>query len=231
MNSELGRAVVRPILLVAFILVQIHLIFFLRHDTLDLEVWPNTNPSPRVFGSQTVGQTFIPQRDGLNRIDVLLGTHGLDLKHDLILRLYEGKPAGRPVAEIRVPGPSIRNNLFHPFEFKPIRRSKGRSFTFILAVPSAAEKESPSVWMTASDLFPGGTILINERPENGDCVFRTYSRRTIISEWDRISHGVPGRWGNPWLLAMIALLFEVAIVIAFWRIIGLFLKEERKPDA
>jgi hypothetical protein len=221
-RSEFGQVVVRPLLLVAFILSQIGLLTIPRHDTLDLETWPNTQPSPRIFGTRTVGQSFVPRINNMSRIDIFTGTYGLTLSSDLIFRLFEGGADGRLAAEVRVPGPNVRDNLFTPIEFKPIRKSGGKLWTFVLSAPGADAAEGPSLWINSADLLPTGTLSVDGRPSTGDGIFRTYSRRTIFAEWARISHGVPGRWGNPFTLALAALLFEIALAVAFWRILGWF---------
>jgi len=225
-RSEFGQAVVRPLLLVAFLLSQIFLLTIPRHDTLDLETWPNTQPSPRIFGTRTVGQSFVPRINNLSRIDIFLGTYRQTLSSDLVFRLFEGGPAGRLAAEVRVPGPNVRDNLFTPIEFKPLRKSRGKLLTFVLSMPGAGEAEGPSLWINSADLLPTGTLSVDGRPTPGDGIFRTYSRRTILAEWERISHGVPGRWGNPFTLAVVALLFEIALAVAFWRILGWFFEPD-----
>jgi hypothetical protein len=225
-KSEFGQVVVRPFLLVAFIVVQIFLLTIPRHDTLDLEAWPNTQPSPRIFGTRTVGQSFIPRINNMSRIDIFTGTYGLTLSSDLLFRLYEGGLDGRLAAAVRIPGPKVRDNLFTPVEFKPIKKSRGKVWTFVLSAPGAGAAEGPSLWFNPSDLLPTGALAIDGRPSPGDGIFRTYSRRTILAEWERISHGVPGRWGNPFALAVVAMLFEIALAVAFWRILGWFFEPQ-----
>jgi len=66
--------VIRPILLIVFVLAQVFLVAVPRHDTLDLEAWPNTRLSPRIFGERTVGQSFIAGKNGLSRVVVFLAT-------------------------------------------------------------------------------------------------------------------------------------------------------------
>lgn len=230
-DSEFGKAVVRPVLLVVFVFVQVFLIAVPRHDTLDLEAWPNTELSPRISGVRTVGQSFVPGRNGLGRVDVFLATYAAAVPGDVMFRLYEGDPAGTPLAEVRVPGSAIRDNLFNPFEFRRIRRSKGRRFSFTLSAPGLEEGQGPSVWMNPADLFPKGALLIDGLPAPGDGVFRTYSRRTILSEWGRISRGAPGFLGHPFVLAAAAVLFLIASTTAFWHILGLFLKRGKPRNA
>lgn len=230
-NAEFGRAVVRPLLLVAFILGQIVLIAVPRHDTLDVEVWPNRNLTPRLGGGRTVAQTFIPRIDNLSRIDVFFGTYGRTLSSDLVFRLYRGGPEGRKLAEVRIPGSEIRDNLFTPIEFPRAADSGGRIFTFTLSMPGEPAAEGPSVWLGAGDVYSRGSLFVDGRPAAGDCVFRTYSRRTILAEWERIARGLPGRGKGLFILTLAALLFEIAAAALFWRILGLFFKDGEASDA
>jgi len=230
-NAEFGRAVVRPLLLVAFILSQFFFVAVPRHDTLDVEVWPNKEPSPRIFQTRTIAQSFVSRINNLSRIDIFFGTYDQILRSDLIFRLYRGGPKGRGVAEVRVPGSKIRNNLFTPIEFPSVKNSNGKIFTFVLSMPGAAKKDGPSVWMGAGDVYTQGKSFVNGRPLPADCVFRTYSRRTVLAEWERISRGLPGSLKNPFVLALAAMLFEIAAVAVFWRVLGLFFENGKAPDA
>jgi len=223
--------VIRPILLVVFVLAQVFLVAVPRHATLNLAAWPTTRLSPRTLGERTVGQSFIAGRNGLSRVDVFLATYLTAPQGDMIFRLFEGEPAGNPIAEARVPGSKLRDNLFNPFEFRRIARSKGKRFSFTLSAPAASEANGPSVWMNPADLLPQGELLIDGRPASGDGIFRTYSRRTILAEWARIAKSAPGFLGNPFVLALAALLFEIAAAAAFWRILGLFFRNGENPDA
>ncbi len=230
-NAEFGRAVVRPLLLVAFILGQVFLFAVPKHDTLDVEVWPNKDLTPKIFQTRTVAQSFIPRINNLSRIDIFLGTYGRVLHSDLIFRLYRGGPKGRGVAEVRVPGSKIKDNLFTPIEFPPVANSGGKIFTFVLTMPDASETDGPSVWLGSGEAYARGSLFVDGRPSPGDCVFRTYSRRTILAEWERISRDLPERWNNPFILALAALIFEIAAVVVFWKVLGLFFENGEAPDA
>ncbi len=226
-----GRTAVRPILVASFVLLQITLLAFPRHDTLDLEAWPNTRLSPRIAGAATVGQSFVSGRNGLSRVDVFLATYAAAPPGDVIFRLFEGDPTGAPLAEVRVPGSSLRDNLFNPFAFRRISRSRGKHFSFTLSASAAAESQGPSLWMNSADLLPQGTLLVDGRPASGDAVFRTYSRRTILAEWGRIARGTPGFLGHPLLLGLAAAFFISASALAFRHILGLLFKKGEAPDA
>ncbi len=222
---------IRPILLVVFVLAQVFLVAVPRHDTLDLEAWPNARLSPRIFGERTVGQSFIAGRNGLSRVDVFLATYLTAPPGDVIFRLFEGEPAGSPIAEARVSGSKLRDNLFNPFEFRRVARSKGKRFSFTLSVPTASEANGPSVWMNPGRLCPKARSWSTAVPLPATAIFRTYSRRTILAEWARISKGAPGFLGNPFVLALAALLFEIAAAAVFWRILGLFFRNGENSDA
>lgn len=230
-SAEFGRAVVRPLLLVAFILGQVFIIAVPRHDTLDVEVWPNKNLTPRLGRDLTVAQTFIPRIDNLSRIDVFFGTYGLTLSSDLVFRLYRGGWEGRGLAEVRIPGSTIKDNLFTPIEFPPVPESGGKIFTFVLSMPDVPAAEGPSVWLGTGDVYNRGSLFVDGRATPADCVFRTYSRRTVLGEWERIVRSLPGRGKNPFLLALAAILFEIAVIALFWRVLGLFFSGGEAPDA
>jgi hypothetical protein len=206
-----------------FLVGQVWLVFFARHLTLDIESYPNTIPSPRIFGEQTMGQTFVAGRAGLARIDVLLGTHRPRLENDLDFRLYEGGTDGPLLAQVRIAGPAVRNNLFHPIVFDRISGSRGRTYFFVLSAPEAKADTGASIWANPADILPAGHIVFNGQPTEGDCVFRAYARRTIAGEWSRIAGTLPGPFGSPIVFAGVALLLEAAFVLIIWKLLGLLL--------
>jgi len=101
-----------------FILMQIYLIFIKKHYALDIDVYPNTNPTSHVYEDNSVGQTFIAQRDNLSRIDVMLGTHDRVNDKDVIFELWEMDGERKLVAKSVFNASSVKNNLYHPITFK-----------------------------------------------------------------------------------------------------------------
>ncbi|MCX6561945.1 MAG: hypothetical protein NTZ26_15730, partial [Candidatus Aminicenantes bacterium] len=77
LDTKEGR---RGIVLAAvFLVLQVYLLFIRHYDTMDLEVYPNTRPSLDFKADFAIGQTFRAGMNGLNRIDVMMGTHAKTL--------------------------------------------------------------------------------------------------------------------------------------------------------
>ena len=219
----------RVVLVFLFILMQIYLLGFKRHDTLFLDVYPNDTPGPQVYGPRLVGQTFLVKKNGLARIDLMVGTYGRTIRNDLIFRLSETKPAKALLVEKAVPGSELRDNLYVSVAFKPLRRSRGKEFKLEVGSPDAAPDNAVSLWMNARDIYREGGPLFNDAPAQGEFVFRAYAKRTILAELGRIVAKYPGILGSPFALVTIVVFFEAVQVYFLWSLLGFLFSRESAP--
>jgi len=219
----------RLILVVLFVLMQVFLLGLKKHETLFLDVYPNDTPGPRVYGPRLVGQTFVVKKNGLARIDLMVGTYGRTIRNDLIFRLSETKAAKALLVEKAVPGSELRDNLYVSVAFKPLRRSRGKEFKFEVGSPDAAPDNAVSLWMNARDIYREGGPLFNDAPAQGEFVFRAYAKRTILAELGRITAKYPGILGSPFALVTIVVFFEVVQVYFLWALLGYFFGRESAP--
>jgi len=206
--------------LAAFVLLQVYLIGIARHETLFLDVSPHDTPSPRIFGPRKVGQTFSVRKNGLSRLDVLVGTYGRAVGADLRFELWEVKPAEILAAETTIPASALKDNLFASAVFKPVRRSEGKTYKFAVSAPGAAGDDSVSLWMSSRDIYRGGETLFNDSPAGGDIVFRAYAKRPVIAELGRVTSKYPGILGSPLVFVLAAVLSEGILIYFFWRLLG-----------
>jgi hypothetical protein len=221
----------RIALMALFVLLQFYLIFLKRHETLDLEAAPNTNLSPLLAGGTIVGQTFLSRTNGLARIDVLLATHRRTLAKDILFDLREAAPSSRLVAQASATGPTVVDNRFHPFRFKAIRKSKGKIYLWELASPASTPEEAGCVWMNPRDIYRLGEMQVDRKPAKGDCVFRVYYRRPVVTELWRVNRRFSGFLGSPFLIYTAALAFEIALLLLFWNLLGRLFAPEPSPPA
>jgi len=211
-------ALLKSGIVILFVLMQAFLIFLKRHPTLVLDVHPNNTPSPRVFGDHEVGQTFIARSNDLFRIDLMIGTYMQTIKGDVVFRLSEISPERRIICEGAIKGPGIKDNLYQPVEFKPIRRSNGRKYELAVFSPDSTVENSVSLWMNSRDIYRDGELLIDGLLARGDLVFRAYAKRPVIAELGRIVGNYPGILGSRVLLVAVILIFE-AVQIALLRML------------
>lgn len=183
-----------------FVLFQGYLIFIKKHPALDIDAYPNTRPTPGVFGDRKIGQTFIADKDNLSRIDLMLGTYGRENDKDVIFQLWELAREKKLVVEKVFNASNVRNNLYNPVEFAPQKKSKGREYCFLLSSPESSRDNSICAWMNGEDIYGRGNFVLNGQVSEGDLVFRVYSRRPLYTELGRIVRNYSGIFGNMYIL-------------------------------
>jgi hypothetical protein len=218
------RILVRSVVVGLFVLMQAILVFFVKHDTLDMDIRPNTRPSPDFYGAIDIGQTFVARGANIGRIDLLFGTHGRAVSHRIGFELYETGAAKTLVAESGIDGAALRDNLFGAFRFDVVRGTRGKRYLIRLVAPEATAADAVAVWTNSDDVYRDGTMMYNGAPDPGDLIFRVYSRRTIASEFGRITAKNPGILGSPALFGLVILLLEAAFIWALASIVDRILE-------
>ncbi len=214
-----------------FLLLQFYLIFLRHHDTMDLEVYPNTKPSQNFGADFTVGQSFKAGMDRLNRIDALMGTHGKTLGGEVVLRLRELPPPSGPPADLRVvriKASEIRDNLYQTFSFPPIPDSKGKRYSYEVFAVDPDPGTPGCLWINEADIYPEGDFLVQGKVNGGDCAFRTYSSRTIASQARRIARRWPRPFGTPAFFWLVLAAFVASLTALLYHVPGLF--ADPRPD-
>jgi len=223
------RTMVRCAIVGLFLLMQAVLVLIIKHDTLDLDIRPNTRPSPDFHGAIDIGQTFQAAGANIGRIDLLFGTHGRPVSCRVGFELYEIDSARALVASSGIEGADLRDNLFGAFRFAAVRGTRGKRYMIRLVAPEATAEDAVAVWTNSDDIYPEGTMMYNGAPDPGDLVFRVYSRRPIAAELGRIVKGNPGFLGSPILFVAVLLLLEAAFIWALASIVDRIL-ERRDGD-
>ncbi len=220
---------------VLFVVMQVYLIFIKKHDALDIDTWPNTIPTPGIVGNYEVGQTFVSERDGLARIDVMVGTYGRTNSKDLIFELRELRGENEKVAilarTVTFSPAGLMNNLFNPIRFEPVEDSRGKRYLFTLRSPESTPEDSICLWKNNKDIYRWGHMVYNGVQDKGDIVFRVYSRRTVGSELGRIVRNYPGIFGSKTFLIIVVIAFEIAQVLMLIYLLNLFFGRTGRPRA
>lgn len=206
------RLIVRTAIIGLFVVMQAVLVIFVRYDTLDMDIRPNTQPSPDFYGTIDIGQTFVAEGANIGRIDLLFGTHGYSASYPIGFELYEAGPSRILVASSGIDASALRNNLFNTFRFSAVRGTRGKTYLFRLSAPSATAANAMAIWMNEGDVYPDGRMMFNGVLGPGDLIFRAYSRRPIVSELGRIVRKNPGFLGSPVFFVFVILLLEAALI-------------------
>jgi hypothetical protein len=215
----------RSVTLALFILLQVLLLFVVRHDTQEIDSRPGTALGAPLQGGVCVGQTFKAPAGGLARIDVLFGTEGGTADGEIRFRLREPGSAGVPAVEIVFDASSLRNNLYRTFRFPSRRDSRGRTYLFELESAAPAASGGVAVRMHARDVYKDGEALLNGAPTGGDLAFRAYSRSPVWTEFPRMARRGNGPFRSVFLLAAAVLLFEAAAIVLLIKLLDSLRKE------
>jgi hypothetical protein len=129
-----------------------------------------------IFGSKTVGQTFVSRYDELSRIDIALATYARTNTKEVVFHLREHVNSTVDIVKISINASTVIDNSHYTFSFSPIHNSKNRVFYFFLESPNSTPTNCITVWYTPSDSYPdGGIVSVNVEPKlDGDLIFRTY---------------------------------------------------------
>ncbi len=208
-------------LLLLFIFFQVYLIAWRKHDCLDLDIYPNSNVTPAIFGGNVIGQSFIAKRNGVNRVELLFSTYHRTNNKDIFFRLYEHNPQRRLLVEKVINASVIPDNLYYSIKFKPLKNTKNKKLSFEFSSPNSTLDNCVTVWMNDKNIYPPGEYLFQKQPQPGDLVFRVYSRRPISTEFGRIVRNYHGIFGHLWALIILVILFEIAQCFLFWHLLEL----------
>lgn len=162
--------------------LSIILILFSVNLIIGYQVW-DENPEMReipsmsldgIYGSISVGQTFVSRYNGLSRIDILLATHARNNTEEVMFHLRDAR--ARYIAKISINATTVTNNSYYAFSFPQIHDSKNRIFYFFLESPNSTRANAITSLFTPYDSYPDGEIVsVNIEPKpSGDLIFRTY---------------------------------------------------------
>lgn len=178
---------------------------------------PDTNSPPEgnfvgeVNGTTSFGQTLVANRDGLNRVDVIVSTErpldGAALAFDITeVPWKQAREVKRPLSSL----PLGRTEDFRPgtimqrwysFTFEPIPDSAGKRFFFSLRSEDLPQANSAGVMMFFHNRYPLGEAYKNGDQIGANVVFRAYSRGRIGDLanvlMSNIIRDMPGLLGSP----------------------------------
>jgi len=145
-------------------------------------------------GRRHIGQSFVARRDGLHRIDVLVGTYGRRNTRDVILHLKDSPTASHDLAAVRVNACLLPDNHYVRFVFKPQPESRGKSYYFYLESPDSVPGDAITVWAYSDVDLPDAKRYQNGRLCEGQLIFGLFyvddrvgevGERPLLREWGR----------------------------------------------
>jgi hypothetical protein len=129
-------------------------------------------PIGEIYGSKTVGQTFVSTQPRLDRIDILLATYARTNTEDIIFHLRSSPNSPNDIVTIIVNAKNISDNQYYSFSFKPISNCKGKTYYFFIESPQSKPGDAITMWYNTEDVYIAGSAYIDHKPIEGDLCFK-----------------------------------------------------------
>jgi len=173
--------------------------------------------------SDRVGQTFVADYGGLQRVQIrLAGNPGEGGR--LTFHLRTSPEVSEDIVRLSA---SVEGDMWHTFQFPPVRDSAGRSFYFFLGAPASSEEGTLALWGAREDAYPQGEAVI--QGAEGQARDLTFRLGYCLPPLERMKVAVgrfagakPSVWGDPRLylvlaLAYGALLYALLVGVLQWQ--------------
>ena len=146
-----------------------------------------------IRGRRRITQTFTARRDGLYRVDLLVGTYGRINTRDVVLALWRSSD-GHQVATARINAGQMLDRHYVSFTFSPQRDSGGKSYAISVESPTSVPGDAITLWAYHHGQLPGLSLSRNGRRLKGHLAFGLFYRdgetgsegeRPLLCCWDR----------------------------------------------
>lgn len=224
-------SLVKPVAVAALLSLGLLTVLLLPVEVPDTSSPPEGNHAGSVEGTTTIGQTFVPIRNGLSRIDLVVsntpkmprGRLAFQVRDAAWKRVREvvvpisSLPLGK-VGDLR-PGTAMAN--WSSFQFEPIDDSADRELYLSLAIREPSSQEAVGVLMFFHNRYPLGQAYVNGDPANGYVVFRSYARgrvADVLAVWG--SNLVREKQGILGSIGLYAGAAAVYLLVSAWTILA-----------
>ncbi len=193
----------------------------LERQDLSLTSQPLFNKMVEFHGPLKVGQSFVASRPGLYRIALLLARKGWTNRSQVVFHLREGTEATADLATVSINASRLedvttmvrRPYVYQSFSFSPIPDSAGKTFYFRLESPKSPADDPLLVRYQTGDVYPEGTMSIDDSAIDGDLVFRAYYTKgfpgNVALLLERLVEHRPLPWGSKAFYIAIFLVYLV----------------------
>lgn len=184
-----------------------------------------------VDAGNSVAQTFVPERNDLDGILLVLSTEELSDTPSLTFRLHDGGPDGPLLRVVKVPvaslpegdafkyRPGSLDERWTTIKFEPIANSAGRPLYFELDGRYVPEQNRVRTLLMFPSKYSSGAGFVNGVQRNAHVVFRSTSRGQVRGYlWTiarNLTAGKPGPLANPLIYVGLGAVYVALLAVLF----------------
>ncbi len=170
--------------------VAIWMLLLVPVDVPDTSSPFNTNNTLVMNAANTPGQSFVPRRNGLNRIDLSLAVENPTDRAGAVFRVEEMPFKQVRSVSLRVSDlpfgraedfrPGTITERWYSFRFEPVPDTAGKRMFFALEGEDVQGPNSVGLLAFFHNEYPDGEAYLNGSPLNAHIVFRAYTSGRVI---------------------------------------------------
>lgn len=161
-------------------------------EAVDIQQEKGSSLAGELLGGHSFGQTFIPQHDGLSRIDLYTATYARENSQPVIFQVNsapgDDKSGGgsQTLAQVELAADQISNSGPTVITFPPLPGTAGKTLYFSIESPGSVPGDAITVYIEEGDVYPGGQMYIDGEGGQGDIAFIAYTRERFTpgDVWD-----------------------------------------------
>ncbi len=135
-----------------------------------------------IYGSKSVGQTFLCSTPTLSGIKVLMANyHDRMNDQDVIFHLKKSPEDNVDLRKVIVNASEIEDNQYFQFDFSPIYDAQDESYYFYLESPTSNPGNAVTVRYSPSKVYDEAERYVDGAPVDGDLLFKEVSDTDLVT--------------------------------------------------
>ena len=137
-------------------------------------------PMGEIYGSKSVGQTFLSSSPILSGIKILMANYDNRMNdQNVIFHLKKSPEDKRDLRKVIINASQIGDNQYFQFDFSPVYDAQDESYYFYLESPNSYPGNAVTARYRPSDIGSEGEGYLNGEPANGDLLFKEVTESTL----------------------------------------------------
>ncbi len=176
-------------ILVLVLVMLIPIVLTLGIQYLPGEIQPSLVSTQKIYGTQTIYQSFISPEDNFSGVGVSLKNPNLENKEDVVVKIYDDK--NNLLRSSILNGKTIDDGKFVKFLFEPIQHSKDQKFVWSIAASNAPFEKALEVFLTRDNPSWILDLKLNDQLSEEDLSFVTLHK---VSSFKQLMVLVYSNW-------------------------------------